>query len=79
MFSLFTRSPTIQIITLTAFCVASTDAQPTAHGCLDPSVIGLPFCNVSLSYAERVADLISRMNLTEKTGLMGSYVPGGDM
>ena len=32
----------------------------------------LPFCNTTLTHVERVHDLISRLNMTEKAGLMGA-------
>lgn len=45
---------------------------PNSHGCLDPSVRGLPFCNPSLPVADRVADILSRLSLAEKISLTGS-------
>ena len=45
---------------------------PSAHGCLDPSVRALPFCNASLAVAARVADLLGRLTLSDKIGLTGS-------
>ena len=45
---------------------------PNGHGCLDPQIRLLPFCNASLSVDERVADLLQRMTLAEKIGLTGS-------
>lgn len=45
---------------------------PSAHGCLDPSVRALPFCDASLAGAARVADLLGRLSLQEKIGLTGS-------
>ena len=37
----------------------------TIYGCSDPSVQGLPFCNVSLPLLTRVTDLVQRMTLEE--------------
>lgn len=45
---------------------------PNGHGCLDPAVRSLPFCNPDLLVDDRVADLISRLTLAEKIGLTGS-------
>lgn len=45
---------------------------PSAHGCLDPSVRALPFCDAAQPVAARVADLLSRLTLQEKIGLTGS-------
>ena len=45
---------------------------PTSHGCIDRAVRGLPFCDPTLSLAERVADLVSRLTLDEKIGLTGA-------
>lgn len=45
---------------------------PLSHGCLDRSVRSLPFCDPTLSIEARVADLVSRMTLSEKIGLTGA-------
>ena len=45
---------------------------PLSHGCLDRNSRALPFCDPTLSIEDRVADLISRMTLTEKIGLTGA-------
>ena len=45
---------------------------PTSHGCLARDVRGLPFCDPTLSTADRVADLVSRLTLAEKIGLTGA-------
>jgi hypothetical protein len=37
-----------------------------SHECTDPSTAALPFCDTSLSTADRVADLISRLTLQQK-------------
>lgn len=52
----------------------------TPHGaaCLTAATQALPFCDPTLSIAARVSDLLSRLNLTEKAGLSGTF-PGGDM
>ncbi len=41
-----------------------------AWGCYNISA-NLPFCNPNLSFDDRINDLISRLNLTEKLGLLG--------
>jgi xylan 1,4-beta-xylosidase len=52
---------------------------PNSHGCLDPSVRGLPFCNPSLPLASRVGDLLGRLSVAEKVALTGSGDwPSGD-
>ena len=47
--------------------------HPSEHACL-PGGAGthLPFCDASLPIPARVKDLIGRLNLTEKAGLMGA-------
>lgn len=50
---------------------------PAAHACLAPNVSQLPFCDPALSIPVRVADLLSRMTVAEKIGLLGS-APGTD-
>jgi beta-D-xylosidase 4 len=47
-------------------------ALPNGHGCLLPSVRGLPFCDPTLSVDDRVADLLGRLTLAEKIALTGS-------
>ena len=51
---------------------------PSGQGCLNPIAKALPYCNSSLPIAKRVADLISRMTIEEKTSHIwgsGSHVP----
>jgi beta-D-xylosidase 4 len=46
---------------------------PAEHACLPGGPAAyLPFCNISLSTADRVRDLVGRLNITEKAGLMGA-------
>ena len=62
------------LVVLIVHCVrATTPALPAEHACL-PGGPGthLPFCNGTLSVGDRVADLIGRLNLNEKAGLMGA-------
>ena len=40
---------------------------PSGQGCLSPIAKALPYCNTSLPVASRVADIISRMTIAEKT------------
>lgn len=40
-------------------------ALANGTACSQPEVQGLPFCNTSLSFAERAADLVSRIALSE--------------
>ena len=39
-----------------------------AHACISPND-KLPFCDVTLAVSDRVADLISRMSLSEKIAM----------
>jgi hypothetical protein len=55
----------------------SAAAQPAGRGCADNVTIPLPFCNPALPIPQRVSDLVGRMNLTEKVGLLAS-APGTD-
>ncbi|EGD75350.1 hypothetical protein PTSG_06426 [Salpingoeca rosetta] len=44
---------------------------PTGHACLSAATKELPFCNASLSIGARLNDLIGRLSLQEKAGLVG--------
>ncbi|EGD79556.1 hypothetical protein PTSG_10406 [Salpingoeca rosetta] len=44
---------------------------PTGHACLSAATRELPFCNTSLSIGARLDDLIGRLSLHEKAGLIG--------
>ena len=46
---------------------------PQYHGCLDSVSMALPYCNTSLSHAVRAEDIISRINITEKIGLLSPH------
>jgi hypothetical protein len=49
------------------------------HGCNDSATLALPFCDTTLSVGDRVADLISRMSLSQKvanTYDLETEVPG---
>ena len=48
---------------------------PRYHGCADASSLALPYCNASLPWAERVADIVPRLNVTEKIGLLSPHDP----
>ena len=39
----------------------------------------LPYCDVTKQYTERVADIISRVNLTQKIGLLSPATNGGSL
>ena len=43
----------------------------SGHACLSASMRELPFCNTSLSIGARLDDLIGRLSLHEKAGLIG--------
>lgn len=53
---------------------APVEATPNywVYGCSEGNVsYGLPFCNISLSIDARVDDLVSRLTLDEKLGILG--------
>ena len=53
-------------------------APAAALTCQDAALSGLPFCDRRLPVSERVADLLPRLNLTEKigqTGMVATAVP----
>jgi hypothetical protein len=56
--------------TATGMCLDS-GGVPAGHGCLDTSVRGLPFCDSTLSFDDRLADLVSRLTIEEATSLLG--------
>jgi len=43
---------------------------PEFHGCNVPAAAGLPFCNIKLSHAARVADMVGRLTMDEKIALL---------
>ena len=45
-------------------------AMPSGHACVNPGAE--TYCQMGASIADRVADLVSRLNVTEKLGLLGS-------
>ncbi|EGD74108.1 hypothetical protein PTSG_06118 [Salpingoeca rosetta] len=45
--------------------------DPTGHACLSAATKELPVCNTSLSIGARLDDLIGRLSLEEKAGLIG--------
>lgn len=47
---------------------------PQYYGCADPVALALPYCDTSKSFADRVEDIISRLNLTEKIALLSPTV-----
>ena len=51
-----------------AVAVAAAPFNPnfTVHGCMAPNTTDLPFCDTSLSFAARAADLVGRLMLEEK-------------
>ena len=55
----------------TGLCL-DTSAIPWGHGCLHPSVRGLPFCDAAAPLASRVADLVSRLSLQEAAEFTGA-------
>ena len=48
-------------------------SSPHYHGCLDAVSMALPYCNTSLTHALRADDIISRINITEKIGLLSPH------
>jgi hypothetical protein len=43
---------------------------PNFHGCVDPVATALPYCNASLPIDARLDDLVGRLTLEEKIGLI---------
>ena len=67
----------LQRLLLLAACLWALMATAMAfvpHGqaCQDAATMGLPFCNMTLPVATRVADLIARLTIDEKIGLAGN-------
>jgi beta-glucosidase-like glycosyl hydrolase len=44
---------------------------PHGHACEDAASKGLPFCDATLAVEKRLADLVARLTLDEKLGLIG--------
>jgi hypothetical protein len=45
---------------------------PPNYACQTANTTNLPFCNPKLPLEERIADLLSRLTVAEKIGLLGS-------
>ena len=58
-----------------ALTVALAGAAPLFHGCLDDVSRALPYCNTSVPVEDRVSDVIARLNVTEKIGLLSPHDP----
>ena len=57
--------------------IASSFAIATNHGnCSFAPVSSYPYCNQALAIPDRVSDLLSRMNITEKIANLEHYNPG---
>ena len=51
---------------------------PPMLTCQSPKLSKLPFCDIKLSFEERVADLLPRLNISDKiaqTGMVAGSVP----
>lgn len=57
--------------TLLIAAISAVVAVPSGHACLPPND-AWPFCNTSMSVAERVAWLVKNLTLPEKLGLIGA-------
>jgi beta-D-xylosidase 4 len=62
------------LVFVLSFISTSNAYLPHGQACLSDLTTGLPFCDPTLPRETRVADLIGRLNLTEKIALMGTYV-----
>jgi xylan 1,4-beta-xylosidase len=70
---------TLAAAALTALAAATAPTGlPSGYACADAAVKGLPFCDPALPVPARVADLLARLNVTDKFALLGSQ-PGTDM
>ena len=45
-------------------------SAPNFHGCIVPEAVSLPYCDHTLSIDARLADLLGRLTLDEKIGLI---------
>jgi len=59
-------------VSVPASVPVSTLPAPNYHGCLSSTAQRLPYCNSQLPYEERVDDLVGRLSLEEKIGLISS-------
>ena len=68
----------MKFVMISSLLIVSDAYIPHGQACQSAATQILPFCNPSLSIADRVFDLVGRLNLTEKYFLMGT-MPGTDM
>ena len=59
-------------------CVMVSGAVPNYQGCIDPVSRSLPYCDASLALEQRISDLISRLSIEEKVGILGGDPALGD-
>lgn len=67
----------VQVAQLLGVGLASTQPRiPNFHGCVSPNATSLPYCNSNLSIDARLEDLVGRLTLDEKIGLISPAVRG---
>lgn len=60
----------LAVVALATRTTAVSAATPNYQGCIADAAKSLPYCDTTKSHEERVADLIGRLNLTEKISLI---------
>lgn len=72
-FAYNSTSFSISFFAVAGLCVQAGENTPS---CDIPPFSSYPYCNPLLSWDARVADLLSRMTVAEKTNALDSSVPG---
>eukprot|EP01126_Amoeba_proteus_P002860 TRINITY_DN10928_c0_g1_i7.p1 TRINITY_DN10928_c0_g1~~TRINITY_DN10928_c0_g1_i7.p1 ORF type:complete len:672 (+),score=96.86 TRINITY_DN10928_c0_g1_i7:1352-3367(+) len=57
-----------RMVLFTASCTGTV--EPNYHGCLNSVAKALPYCDLTLSYEERLKDLMGRLSLDEKIAMI---------
>eukprot|EP01079_Euglenida_sp_SAG-EU17-18_P009673 gene9673-1740_t len=61
----------IKAAILSGFAIARVQAAHNYRGCITPNATALPYCNTAVPMADRVKDLVGRLTLAEKIGILG--------
>ena len=51
---------------------AAVSYETASYACTTTNTSSLPFCNMTMSFPDRVADLVGRLTIAEKLGLTSS-------
>ena len=59
-------------------CTGNVSRTPRFHGCLTPRSAAFPYCDINLTYAQRIAWLIGNLTIDEKIAILAPNPALGD-